>query len=92
MPQYMHSDQSMAKRSRTWVVRGRSPGCSAAATSECESMLMHQVGHSRAQTMQEVQAGSIILSHDAGGDRSGTLAAYEILVPELKQKFQLTAL
>lgn len=40
----------------------------------------------------KVQAGSIVLSHDAGGDRSGTLAAYEILVPELKQKFQLTAL
>lgn len=40
----------------------------------------------------KVQAGSIVLSHDAGGDRSGTLAAYEILLPELKQKFQLTAL
>ena len=40
----------------------------------------------------KVQAGSIVLSHDAGGDRAGTLAAYEILVPELKQKYQLTAL
>ncbi len=40
----------------------------------------------------KVQAGSIVLSHDAGGDRSGTLAAYEILVPELKKKFQLTGL
>jgi len=40
----------------------------------------------------KVQAGSIVLSHDAGGDRAGTLAAYEILLPELKQKFQLTAL
>lgn len=40
----------------------------------------------------QTQAGSIVLSHDAGGDRAGTLAAYEILIPELKQKFQLTAL
>ena len=40
----------------------------------------------------KVQPGSIVLSHDAGGDRSGTLAAYEILVPELKEKFQLTGL
>jgi peptidoglycan-N-acetylglucosamine deacetylase len=40
----------------------------------------------------KVQAGSIVLSHDAGGDRSGTLAAYEILVPELKAKYGLTAL
>jgi peptidoglycan/xylan/chitin deacetylase (PgdA/CDA1 family) len=40
----------------------------------------------------KVQAGSIVLSHDAGGDRSGTLAAYEILLPELKEKFPLTAL
>ena len=41
---------------------------------------------------RKVQAGSIVLSHDAGGQRSGTLAAYEILLPELKQKFQLAAL
>jgi peptidoglycan/xylan/chitin deacetylase (PgdA/CDA1 family) len=40
----------------------------------------------------KVQFGSIVLSHDAGGDRSGTLAAYEILIPELLQKYQLTAL
>lgn len=40
----------------------------------------------------KTQAGSIVLSHDAGGDRSGTLAAYEILLPELKKNFQLTAL
>ena len=59
MPQYMHSDQSMAKRSSAWVVRGRAPGWSAGVTSEWESMVMHQVGHSRAQTMQDVHAGSI---------------------------------
>jgi peptidoglycan-N-acetylglucosamine deacetylase len=40
----------------------------------------------------KVLPGSIVLSHDAGGDRAGTLAAYEILLPELKQKFQLAAL
>lgn len=36
--------------------------------------------------------GSIILSHDGGGDRSATLAAYKTLLPELKQQFTLIAL
>ena len=39
-----------------------------------------------------VKPGSIILSHDAGGDRSGTMAAYEILIPELAAKYQLVAM
>jgi peptidoglycan/xylan/chitin deacetylase (PgdA/CDA1 family) len=40
----------------------------------------------------EVKAGSIVLSHDGGGDRSGTLAAYEVALSELKAKFTLTPL
>jgi peptidoglycan-N-acetylglucosamine deacetylase len=39
-----------------------------------------------------VKPGSIVLSHDAGGDRSGTLAAYEIALPELAAKYKLVAL
>jgi peptidoglycan/xylan/chitin deacetylase (PgdA/CDA1 family) len=39
-----------------------------------------------------VKPGSIVLSHDAGGDRSGTLAAYEIAIPELTAKHKLVAL
>lgn len=37
-------------------------------------------------------AGSIVLSHDGGGDRSSTLAAYGDLLPELQSKFTLVAL
>jgi peptidoglycan/xylan/chitin deacetylase (PgdA/CDA1 family) len=36
--------------------------------------------------------GGVILSHDGGGDRSATLAAYKTLLPELKQQFTLAAL
>jgi peptidoglycan/xylan/chitin deacetylase (PgdA/CDA1 family) len=39
-----------------------------------------------------VKPGSIVLAHDAGGDRSGTLAAFEIAMPELAAKFKLVAL
>ena len=37
-------------------------------------------------------AGTIMLSHDAGGDRSSTIAAYKQLIPALKQKYTLAAL
>jgi peptidoglycan-N-acetylglucosamine deacetylase len=40
----------------------------------------------------QVKAGSIVLAHDAGGDRRGTLAAYEEALPELKSKFTLAPL
>jgi peptidoglycan/xylan/chitin deacetylase (PgdA/CDA1 family) len=40
----------------------------------------------------QVKAGAIVLAHDAGGDRSGTLAAYEVALPELVAKFKLSAL
>ncbi|GAA3449402.1 hypothetical protein GCM10018962_12350 [Dactylosporangium matsuzakiense] len=36
--------------------------------------------------------GSIVLSHDGGGDRSATMAAYKTLLPELKGKFTLVAM
>lgn len=36
--------------------------------------------------------GGVILSHDGGGDRSATLAAYKTLLPELKQQFTLVAM
>ncbi|GAA2618028.1 hypothetical protein GCM10010399_56400 [Dactylosporangium fulvum] len=36
--------------------------------------------------------GSIVLSHDAGGDRTATMAAYKTLLPELKGKFTLVAM
>jgi peptidoglycan/xylan/chitin deacetylase (PgdA/CDA1 family) len=39
-----------------------------------------------------VKPGSIVLSHDAGGDRTGTVAAYEIALPELAAKYKLVAL
>jgi peptidoglycan-N-acetylglucosamine deacetylase len=40
----------------------------------------------------QLKAGSIVLAHDAGGDRRGTLAAYEEALPELKSKFTLAPL
>jgi peptidoglycan-N-acetylglucosamine deacetylase len=40
----------------------------------------------------QVKPGSIVLAHDAGGDRSGTLAAFEIALPELARRFTLAAL
>ena len=49
----------MTKRSSTFTSRtGRRRGTSGSG-SVCESRLMHQTGHSRTQSMQEVQAGSI---------------------------------
>jgi peptidoglycan/xylan/chitin deacetylase (PgdA/CDA1 family) len=38
---------------------------------------------------QSVQPGSMILSHDGGGDRTSTVAAYEILLPYLLQERHL---
>jgi hypothetical protein len=55
----MQSDQSRANRSSTLRVRSRVPGGRSGTGSVCESMVMHQLGHSRAQIMQEVQAASI---------------------------------
>ena len=41
---------------------------------------------------RETHAGSIILSHDGGGDRSSTIAAYHTLIPWLKDRFDLQPL
>jgi peptidoglycan-N-acetylglucosamine deacetylase len=41
---------------------------------------------------QHTRAGSIVLSHDAGGDRGCTVTAYRTLLPELKARFKLAAL
>ena len=38
MPQYMHSEKSMANRSRTLRVRSRAPSSVAGTISLCESM------------------------------------------------------
>lgn len=40
----------------------------------------------------DVRPGSIVLMHDAGGDRSETLAALRIMLPKLAKKFHLVAL
>ncbi|MFC0030877.1 polysaccharide deacetylase family protein [Micromonospora chaiyaphumensis] len=42
--------------------------------------------------LAETRPGSIVLMHDAGGDRSGTVEALQHLLPELLQRFQLEAL
>ena len=39
-----------------------------------------------------VHAGTIVLSHDSGGDRSSTIAAYKQVIPALQQKYTLAAL
>jgi peptidoglycan/xylan/chitin deacetylase (PgdA/CDA1 family) len=39
-----------------------------------------------------IHPGSIVLMHDGGGDRSGTLAACHLLMPWLKQRFKLVRL
>jgi peptidoglycan/xylan/chitin deacetylase (PgdA/CDA1 family) len=41
---------------------------------------------------RDTRAGSIILSHDGGGDRSSTIAAYRTLIPWLKERFDLQPL
>lgn len=40
----------------------------------------------------QTRPGAIILSHDGGGDRSATIAAYERLLPWLKARYELVAL
>ena len=40
----------------------------------------------------KTRAGSIVLSHDGGGNRSQTVAAYRTLIPSLKARLTLIAL
>ncbi|OKI52968.1 polysaccharide deacetylase family protein [Micromonospora sp. CB01531] len=42
--------------------------------------------------LTQTEPGSIVLMHDAGGDRSGTVEALQYLLPELLRRFQLEAL
>ena len=42
--------------------------------------------------ISHTRAGSIVLSHDGGGDRSQTVAAYRYLLPNLKSRLNLIAL
>lgn len=46
----------------------------------------------RNRVLKQVRPGSIVLLHDGGGDRSGTLRACKALLPELKSRFRLVAL
>jgi peptidoglycan/xylan/chitin deacetylase (PgdA/CDA1 family) len=43
------------------------------------------ISHIIATVKESVQPGSIVLSHDAGGDRTSTIAAYQTLLPYLLQ-------
>jgi peptidoglycan/xylan/chitin deacetylase (PgdA/CDA1 family) len=45
-----------------------------------------------ATVLTETAPGSIVLMHDAGGDRTGTVAALQRLLPRLLARFQLEAL
>ncbi|MFG3687920.1 polysaccharide deacetylase family protein [Micromonospora sp. NPDC047740] len=42
--------------------------------------------------LTQTEPGSIVLMHDAGGNRSGTVEALQYLLPELLRRFQLEAL
>ena len=53
-----------------------------------QQMTDHIINNVRNNT----KPGSIVLSHDGGGDRSCTMAAYKTLLPELKNKYTLIAM
>jgi peptidoglycan/xylan/chitin deacetylase (PgdA/CDA1 family) len=42
--------------------------------------------------LSRTRPGSIVLSHDGGGDRSQTVAAYRVLLPNLKSRLTLIAM
>ncbi|HKT04025.1 MAG TPA: polysaccharide deacetylase family protein [Rugosimonospora sp.] len=42
--------------------------------------------------LHHAHRGSIVLSHDGGGDRSETITAYQTIIPNLRRKYQLVAL
>jgi hypothetical protein len=42
--------------------------------------------------MSKTHPSSIVLMHDAGGDRSETLTALRVVLPTLKARFRLIAL
>ncbi|WP_446217150.1 polysaccharide deacetylase family protein [Micromonospora sp. IBHARD004] len=49
-------------------------------------------GKITAAVMAHTGPGSIVLMHDAGGNRAGTVTALQYLLPELMNRFQLEAL
>jgi peptidoglycan/xylan/chitin deacetylase (PgdA/CDA1 family) len=48
--------------------------------------------HICATLRKHIKPGSIVLSHDSGGDRTGTMDAYTTLLPELKSQYTLIAM
>jgi peptidoglycan/xylan/chitin deacetylase (PgdA/CDA1 family) len=44
------------------------------------------------RVLSQTTAGSVVLLHDAGGDRGGTVTACRTLIPALKQRFRLVPL
>ena len=58
MLQYMQSEKSMSNWSRTFWLRSRPPSEAGGMASLCESIVMHQAGHSRAHNMHDVQFSS----------------------------------
>jgi peptidoglycan-N-acetylglucosamine deacetylase len=64
---------------RDWDTQHNKPG--PALTTHIETTIRAQV-----------HPGSIVLSHDGGGDRTSTVAAYTVLIPELQQAYTLKAL
>jgi peptidoglycan/xylan/chitin deacetylase (PgdA/CDA1 family) len=51
-----------------------------------------RTGHIVNVVTAQAHPGAIILSHDGGGDRSATIAAYQQLLPWLRARFELVAL
>ncbi|MBT8226361.1 MAG: polysaccharide deacetylase family protein [Dactylosporangium sp.] len=49
-------------------------------------------GHVIEVVMKSTRPGSIVLSHDGGGQRSGTVHAYQTLLPWLLERYELVAL
>lgn len=49
-------------------------------------------GKITAAVMTQTGPGAIVLMHDAGGNRAGTVQALQDLLPELMDRFQLEAL
>lgn len=78
--------ESMGMRCAGWQVDTSDWNVARYRTSE--SMKQHVMAVLRG----EVGPGAIVLMHDAGGDRSGTMAATEIAIPELAAKFTLIPL
>ncbi|MET8349763.1 MULTISPECIES: polysaccharide deacetylase family protein [unclassified Micromonospora] len=49
-------------------------------------------GKIAASVVTQVEPGSVVLLHDAGGDRQGTVDALRRILPDLTQRFELEAL